>query len=272
MYQPSFVIPLMKLHHEPVNTPSYLFSRRDGTLLRGSDGVPFSSIPSELSHLISHQLFIGDDGSRAWYACCVSGSESIPGFSLVSLRDLPGLEPDLIIGVACRAVQRIRFESLNRFCGFCGVTMKNKVDEHAKLCPGCGNLVFPKISPAVIVRITDGSRILLSRSPHFPGGMYSVQAGFVEPGESLEAAVHREVLEEIGIRITDLSYFGSQPWPFPDSLMIGFTARYLDGDIRVDGVEIEEAGWYTAECHPALPGTASIAYAMIQDWFLNGIK
>ena len=259
----------MNLHDETINTPLYLFSTRDGRLMRGSEGVTFSSIPSEVSHLISYQLFIGDDGTRAWYVCCVSGSATIPGSSLVSLRDLSGLESDLIIGVACRAVQLIRFESLNRFCGFCGVSMKNKGDESAKICPGCGNLVFPKISPAVIVRITDGSRILLSRSPHFPRGMYSIQAGFVEPGESLEAAVHREVLEEIGIRITDLSYFGSQPWPFPDSLMIGFTARYLNGVIKVDGVEIEEAGWYTAESHPDLPGITSIAYAMIQDWFMN---
>ena len=141
-----------------------------------------------------------------------------------------------------------------------------KEDETAKICPACGFLTFPRISPAIIVRITDNDRILLARSPHFPPGMYSVLAGFIEPGESLEAGILREVHEEVGVRIDNLAYFGSQPWPFPDSLMIGFTARYASGEIRCDGVEIEDAGWYGRENMPGLPGHMSIAHALISDY------
>ncbi|MFH0966628.1 MAG: NAD(+) diphosphatase, partial [Methanobacteriota archaeon] len=134
------------------------------------------------------------------------------------------------------------------------------------ICPSCGLITFPRLSPAIIVRITDGDRILLARSPHFPSHMYSVLAGFIEPGESLEATIHREVFEEVGVRVSDLRYFGSQPWPFPDSLMIGFTARYVSGDITCDGVEIEDAQWFTRDQMPELPGILSISRALIDDF------
>jgi NAD+ diphosphatase len=125
---------------------------------------------------------------------------------------------------------------------------------------------YPRVSPAAIVLVRRGDEILLARSPGFPQGLYSVLAGFVEPGESIEEAVVREVLEEVGIEVTNVRYFGSQPWPFPNSLMIGFTADYKGGDLTPEPGEIEDAGWYTADNLPQLPPNISIARAMIDDF------
>ncbi len=135
-------------------------------------------------------------------------------------------------------------------------------------CTRCGMMHFPRLSPAAIVLVKREDRILLAHSPGFPQGLYSVLAGFVEPGESIEEAVVREVREEVGIEVTNVRYFGSQPWPFPNSLMIGFTADYTGGDLAPEPTEIEDAGWYTADDLPPLPPKVSIARAMIDD-FVN---
>jgi NAD+ diphosphatase len=140
--------------------------------------------------------------------------------------------------------------------------------ERAKKCPNCGLLHFPRLAPAIIVAIERGDRLLMARSRRFTTGMYSVLAGFVEPGESLEETVAREVKEEVGISLKDIKYFGSQPWPFPHSLMIGFTATYASGEIVMDDSEIEDAGWFTVDSLPPLPGKISIARKLI-DGFIE---
>ncbi|HQC33740.1 MAG TPA: NAD(+) diphosphatase, partial [Methanoculleus sp.] len=119
---------------------------------------------------------------------------------------------------------------------------------------------------AIIVLIKKGEEILLARSPRFTPGVFSVIAGFNEPGENLEQTVHREVGEEVGITVKNLCYFGSEPWPFPDSLMIGFVAEHAGGDIRIDGREIEAAGWFSRDTLPSLPSGASISRALIEAW------
>jgi NAD+ diphosphatase len=139
--------------------------------------------------------------------------------------------------------------------------------ERAKECPQCGLLAFPRLSPAIIVLVQRRHELLLARPYHFPPGLYSVIAGFVEPGETLEEAVVREVREEVNLAIKDIRYFGSQPWPFPHSLMIGFTATHAGGEISIDDAEIEDAGWFKADALPTLPGKISIARKLI-DWFL----
>jgi NAD+ diphosphatase len=139
---------------------------------------------------------------------------------------------------------------------------------NAKECPGCGFLSFPRISPAVIVLVEKENRVLLARVKRFTTELYSVLAGFVEPGETLEETVRREVEEEVGIKVKNLRYFGSQPWPFPDSLMIGFTADYESGEIKIDETEIADAGWYDPDRLPTIPGKISIARELI-DWFVN---
>jgi NAD+ diphosphatase len=167
-----------------------------------------------------------------------------------------------------KAVQIMEWDRTNQYCSRCGTKTLQKPGERGKECPECGELFYPRISPAVIVLIRKGHEVLLARSPNFPPGVYSLVAGFVEPGESAESAVIREIKEEVGIEVKNIRYFGSQAWPFPNSLMIGFTAEYNSGDIRPDGFEIEDAQWFSAEKLPSLPGKISISRKMI-DHFLK---
>ena len=160
----------------------------------------------------------------------------------------------------------MEWERSHRFCGRCGEPTVRAEAERAKQCPRCGLLSFPRLSPAVIMRVERGEQILLARNRAFAEPIFSVLAGFVEPGESLEEAVMREVAEEAGIAITDLRYFGSQPWPFPHQLMIGFTARHAAGEIRIDPEELAEADWYGRESLPLLPSKMSISRRLIDAW------
>jgi NAD+ diphosphatase len=195
--------------------------------------------------------------------------EQLPGnVKWMGLRQAYGLLPDVFFSLAGEAIQIMDWDRTHQFCGRCGTRTEYSGHEFSKKCPACGLTAYPRISPAVIVLIEHQGKILLSRSPHFPKGMYSIQAGFVEPGENLEQAVEREILEEVGIRIEQIEYFGSQPWPFPNSLMIGFTARYAGGELTIDKTEIEDAAWYTADALPSIPPPLSIARKLI-DHFVN---
>ena len=153
-----------------------------------------------------------------------------------------------------------------RFCGRCGTGTENHPEERAKLCPACGHISYPRISPAVICSVTRGDEILLARGVRFTHKVYSVLAGFVEPGETLEETVSREIMEETGISVNNIKYFGSQPWPFSSSMMIAFTAEYESGEIRIDEKEILDAGWFTPDNLPMLPSPYSIARRLIMDF------
>jgi len=158
-----------------------------------------------------------------------------------------------------------RRESL--FCGSCGARNADSPDELARLCPACGRLEYPRIAPAVITFITnDKDEALLAHNKKFTPGMYSLIAGFTEPGENLEAAVAREIREEVNIEVRDIRYVMSQPWPFPNSLMAGFSARYASGTIRPDGVEIEDAQWFSRGNLPMLPAPGSVSRYLIEQW------
>ncbi|MBV9547844.1 MAG: NAD(+) diphosphatase [Chloroflexi bacterium] len=187
------------------------------------------------------------------------------------LRALYGRLTDDLYAVAGRAVQILLWDKTHRFCGRCGQPTVPASADRAKLCPQCGLLSFPRLSPAVIMLIQRGNdELLLARNRGFADGFYSVLAGFVEPGESLEEAVAREVREEVGLEIRDIRYFGSQPWPFPHQLMIGFTAHYASGEISLQADEIVEANWYSRRGElPRLPGKLSIARRLI-DAFTTG--
>jgi NAD+ diphosphatase len=188
-----------------------------------------------------------------------------PDLTAEGLRGLYGRLPDDLYAVAGRAVQILTWDKTHRFCGRCGQPTVNAPADRAKLCPQCGLLSFPRLSPAVIMLIQRGDdEFLLARNRGFADGFYSVLAGFVEPGESLEEAVAREVREEVGVEIRDIRYFGSQPWPFPHQLMIGFTARYAGGELALQADEIVEAAWYSRRGDlPRLPGKLSIARRLI---------
>jgi NAD+ diphosphatase len=169
--------------------------------------------------------------------------------------------------VAGRAVQLVEWDRTHRFCGRCGEATEVAPSERARRCPACSLLAFPRLAPAIIVLVErDDGRALLARGAAFPIPMYSCLAGFVEPGETMEQAVHREVHEEVGIEVEDVRYQASQPWPFPHSLMLGFTARYAGGELHLDEREILDAGWYEPDDLPMIPPAMSIARRLIDDW------
>ena len=154
----------------------------------------------------------------------------------------------------------------SRFCGRCGKENEFHHHEKARFCPACQSITFPRISPAVITAVRKENRILLAHNKRFSAPVYSLLAGFVEAGETLEEAVAREINEEVGIEVENIRYFASQPWPFPDSLMIGFTADWKSGELVPDGIEISDAGWFGPEDLPRLPGKGSIALRIIESF------
>jgi NAD+ diphosphatase len=187
---------------------------------------------------------------------------NIPG-ELIPVRSLFSLADEKIISIASRATLLLDWQKNHRYCGKCGTPTKRKPREHSMACPACGLVSYPRISPAVMVLISRGDELLLARGHRFKPGVFSALAGFVETGETLEQCAAREIREEVGIEITNLRYFGSQSWPFPDSLMVAFFADYAGGTIQPDPSEIEDAGWFSRNALPALPEPMSLAWRMI---------
>lgn len=189
---------------------------------------------------------------------------SLPDYmEFKALRPASASLPDKLFAVAGKALQVIEWDKTHQFCGRCGSKTNSMENERAKECPNCGLINYPRISPAIIVAIKKDDKILLAHNKRFVNNMYSVIAGFVEPGETFEECVKREVFEEVGLQVKNIKYFHSQPWPFPNSVMIGFTADYADGEIKVDGVEIDKAGWFSVDELPNVPTRVSIAGKLI---------
>jgi len=185
------------------------------------------------------------------------------GWRWRGLRSLFLRLPDPFLAIAARAFQIIEWDRSHQFCGRCGSPTRDRADERAKECPACGHVVYPRISPAMMVLVTRGKELLLARANRFPGGMYSALAGFVEAGESIEDCIHREVREEVGIEVMRIEYFASQSWSFPHSLMIAYTAEYAGGDMRPCDAEIADAKWFSIDALPQLPSPVSIARQLI---------
>jgi NAD+ diphosphatase len=190
------------------------------------------------------------------------------GTVLIGLRELYATGGDDLFAIAGRAVQIKEWNRTHQYCGQCATPTMQLPTERAKRCPKCSLVNYPRLSPAVIMLISRGEEVLLARAPRFPTGMYSVLAGFVEAGESLEETVIREVREEVGIEIENIRYFGSQPWAFPNSLMIGFTATYASGELAIDPQEITDAAWFHKANLPQIPPKPSIARKLL-DWFVS---
>jgi NAD+ diphosphatase len=186
------------------------------------------------------------------------------GLRFAGLRSLFFLLPEPLLATAARAFQVVEFDRTHRFCGRCGTPTRDKAGERAKECPACGYVVYPRVSPAMMALVTRGRDILLARAHRFPPGMFSALAGFVEPGETIEDCIVREVREEVGLEVGKLTYFASQSWSFPHSLMIAFTAEYAGGDILCEDAEIAEARWFPADAMPPLPPSVSIARRLIE--------
>jgi len=252
---------------EPGDVMWFVFRKRD--LLVTSTG----QLPSKAEldrHTLSpdRSLYIGDlDGKHCYAAQVAENADNPEGLEYKNLMMLYASLDSQIHSLAGRAVQLIEWDRTHEICGACGAKTEPSKIDRSRACLECGLPQFPRLSPAVIMTVERGDEILLARSPHFPPGMFSTLAGFVEPGESAEEAVAREIGEEVGVAISSVRYFSSQPWPFPNNLMLGYIAEWESGDIKIDEVEIEEARWFHCDDMPQqMPGNISISQWLIDDF------
>lgn len=208
-----------------------------------------------------------------WYreAPCYAGTITqkcvLPaGARFDKLRPLFGVLPEPLFAIAGMASQILYWERTHRYCGQCGSRTQYIPGQRATRCTKCGLDFYPRITPAVLVAVTKGDSLLLAWSARWTKSVYSVIAGFVEPGETLEQCAAREVMEETSISVQSVRYFASQPWPFPSQLMVAFTAEYKNGTIHVDNNELNEAAWFTRDNLPELPAPLSLSRILIDCW------
>jgi len=216
-------------------------------------------------------IFLGTLAGRHCWAVDVDPDDAVDADAFTDLRMLWGSVDEPTWMIAGRAVQLVEWQRTHQFCGRCGIATEDAPGERARKCPNCGLLAYPRLAPAVIMLVErDDGRALLARNAMFPPGIFSCLSGFVEPGETLEHAVCREVREEVGLEVGDVDFRGSQPWPFPHQLMVGFGARYRSGEIVLDEREIVEATWFTPDEAPVFPTNMSIAGRLIDGWRHRG--
>ena len=221
---------------------------------------PHIAIPTSLAT----PLVLGElDGKPCFAKLIEEGVAPPEGSEPVALRQLFGTLSDEEFAIAGRALGLTAWDRDHRFCGRCGNVTEASTTERVRTCTKCGFGAYPRLSPAVIMLVERDGKCLLARNARTKMPFYSTLAGFVEVGETLEQAVAREVEEEAGIQIQDIRYFGSQPWPFTGSLMIGFTARWKGGELHEDPTEIMDAGWFAPDAIPVVPPKLSIARELI---------
>lgn len=245
------------------------FARGDLLILEGDDAIHFPTWDDlrRLDLLTLRNQFLGDlDDEPLWSVELAADFTPPAGLTLLDLRSLYGRVPDEVFALAGRAAQIVAWDRDHQHCGRCGAHTEPVPGERARRCPACGLMSYPRLTPAIIVLIERGDEILLARGHQFAPGRFGIVAGFVEPGESLEEAVAREIHEEVNLDVRDITYFGSQPWPFPHGIMIGFRAQYAGGDISLEDGELAEAAWYTSETLPTVPQKLSIARRLIDAW------
>jgi NAD+ diphosphatase len=235
--------------------------------------VPATYSPLDLGLAPVREQYLGTLAGRHCFSAEVGESTPLPqGADWSGLRALYGALDDTVFALAGRGFQIMDWDRSHQFCGRCGTATVQKPGERSRACPSCKQVHYPRIAPAVMVLVRRGREFLMARSPHFPPGMYSALAGFTEPGETLEQTLIREVREEVGLEVSNIRYFASQPWPFPNSLMIAFHADFVSGEITPEPGEIEAAEWFSPERLPErLPGTISIARRLL-DSALDELK
>ena len=261
---PATFVPLLSALDHP--TPFSFIFRGDELLVSAEDlSLPddFTVAKMGIRNSEFHPLGLLDTRycRAAWQPKETQAGE---GFVFRKLRALFGMLSEDLLAVAGRGYQIAEWSRTHRFCGNCGSATAHVDGERCVQCPACGMVAYPRISPAMMVLVKRGDSILLARHAKSPAHFFTALAGFLEAGESAEDAVHREIFEEVGLQVNNVQYFGSQPWPFPHSLMIAFTAEYVSGDITVDQVEIAEARWFGPhDDFPKIPHGISIASALI---------
>lgn len=201
---------------------------------------------------------------------CLAGEVSVEqaitaGWQAVGIRELFGHLNDDVYGIVGYASHILRWQRDSRFCPVCGQQLNEFGEQWMRQCSNCDYVGYPPVSPAILALVYDGPNVLLVHKPGW-GSRFSIVAGFVEPGESLEQCVKREVFEEVGVEVTDITYVSSQPWPFPNQLMIGFTARYIGGYLSPDQTEVDQAAWFRFDQLPELPAPLSLSRQIIDKW------
>jgi NAD+ diphosphatase len=262
---------------EALDAPSTLFVPiSDLRVLLTRDDEPKAQLLKRESLSIDDRerlIFLGTIDGTSYFAVPIDDAASIEGeWSDLRSAAMRMKGDDVAILAYGRAM--MHWHDTHRFCGRCGFATRAAAAGHERICPNCEAKHFPRTDPAVITIVSSGERALFGRQASWPDGMFSTLAGFVEPGETLEQAVAREVFEEAGVRVRDVRYFGSQPWPFPASLMVGFTATADNEELNIDGNELSEARWLTREEAVALseakqirfPPRFSIARELIESW------
>ena len=250
-----------------IHNGSLLVKKKENTI-----EIPCYSEINELKVEYKEEFFLGELKGRSCIVVNVVSEITLSNdFELMNLREFGDATDEEMFIIAGRASQILNWDRTHKFCGKCGHETEDKEDEMAKICPSCNNVMYPVICPAIIVAVTKGDEILLAHNRNFMNNMYSLIAGFVEAGEDLESAVKREVFEEVGIKIKNVTYYKSAPWPFPNSLMFGFFAEYESGEIKVDGEEILDAHWYKKDEFPTLPKKVSLARTII-DEFIKSVN
>ena len=235
-------------------------------VVRGSVESPVIPTLAELdaAGLAGDRHYLGEiDGVPCISIALANIEEPPPGFAMAGLRSFFFRLPDPLLAIAARAFQIADWDRSHRYCGRCGARTRDGDGERAKECPSCGLVAYPRVSPAMMALVTRGRALLLARSARFASGVYSALAGFVEPGETIEDCIRREVREEVGVEVGEPVYFASQSWAFPHSLMIAYTVEYAGGEIRLDDPEIEDARWFALDALPKLPPSVSIARRLI---------
>jgi NAD+ diphosphatase len=265
---PGRFVPSIDVPDDAGRVAAHWFVWRGNTLLVDRDAggarVPMARGPQWLGLEPLRTVYLGTlDGEHCFAAECDEGVDAPAPMQWAGLRSLFGAIDDLTFAVAGRAIQLVDWDRSHRFCGRCATPTERKPGERARVCPSCGQTHYPRIAPVAMALVRREGELLLARSPHFPPGMFSALAGFVEAGESLEECLHREVLEEVGVQVGRVRYFQSQPWPFPHSLMVAFHCEWTGGDIVPQAGEIEAADWFPIDRLPTLPHRLSIARRLI---------
>ena len=241
-------------------------------LVKQSSSSTFEQQPFAPEHLgikTDFAMLFGHYNSTPCFLAAIDSSQKIKSMSAVSLRSLFGVVDDDYFILAGKALQILHHTREHIYCSRCATPMEDLQEELARSCPSCGFISFPRVSPAVIMSVVKDDHILLGRSPHFTKDMYSTLAGFVEVGETLEEAVCREVHEETSIVVDQVNYVTSQPWPFPHSVMIGYSAHYHEGRIQIDRKELEDARWFHYKNLPKLPSRITIARLLIENFIAS---
>lgn len=261
-------IPAVTATLPETNQDMYFLFYKDELLVKSEDNKAIIPAIKDLKNLeLINIQYLGSINGQNCFCGELNKDSILPNDMYFSkLKALAHKLSTDLFWIGGRAVQIVNFNNDHKFCGRCGALAQNVDGERAKKCPKCGLVNYPRISPAIIVAVVKEEKLLLAHNNQAPKDLYSVVAGFVEAGETFEECVVREVREETGITVKNIKYFGNQPWPFPNSLMIGFTAEYASGEIQVDGKEIGHADWYSSTEMPVTPDSISIAKELI-GWF-----